>query len=203
MYIPPAFKKTDLQDLHAFMERYNFATLVSQYDGAAVASHLPVLVDRTKLPYGRISGHFARANPHYQHVKHGTDVLVIFMGPHSYVSPTWYSERIAVPTWNYAVVHAYGRLAPTCESDLVDVLRRLVEKHEARSDEPWGLDPFQPEFASMLPEIAGFEISITELQGKFKLSQNRSQRDREEVIGKLDQSGDTDKRALADLMKKT
>src|SRR3954469_15609634 len=108
MYIPAAFAERDLTKLHDFIEQHSFGLLVSQVDGLPFASHLPFLLDRTAGPHGTLIGHMARANPQWRTLA-GQMALVVFSGPHAYVSPTWYEAANTVPTWNYAAVHATGR----------------------------------------------------------------------------------------------
>jgi transcriptional regulator len=131
MYIPLAFNVPDARQLAAFIEQNSFATLVSEADGRPFASHLPLLHDFDGSGFGRLVGHMARANPQWQHFADGREVLAIFHGPHAYVSPRWYTTKVAVPTWNYAVVHAYGR--PQLISDPAEfeqAMRRIVARYE-------------------------------------------------------------------------
>src|SRR5262245_22604814 len=106
MYIPKHFQTDDIAQMHELMRHHNFATLVTQQDGAPFASHLPFLLDATRGPHGTLLAHLARANPQWQHLAAGQVALAIFHGPHAYVSPSWYAAKLSVPTWNYAVVHA-------------------------------------------------------------------------------------------------
>src|SRR5919109_41098 len=107
MYLPPAFNEPNYDKLHPFMEQNSFAMLVSRSAGQLVANHLPMLLDSKCGPHGCLYGHMARANTQWQHAE-GTEVLVVFSGPHAYISPTWYEAAHVVPTWNYVAVHAYG-----------------------------------------------------------------------------------------------
>ena len=143
----------------------------------------------------------ARANPQWHDLVSEQEVLVIFQGPHAYISPSWYEVDLSVPTWNYTVVHAYGipRLIEESE-ELYKLLKTLLETHEAQFENPW---PFQlPDdyLQKMIRGIVGFEIEITRLEGKFKLSQNRTEAERENVIAVLQESSDT--LAVAELMKR-
>src|SRR5437764_62337 len=110
MYIPAAFRETRLEVLHALMREHSFATLISQLEGQLFATHLPILLDANRQPYGTLIGHMAKANPHWLAFNpEAAESLVIFQGPHAYISPGWYVAEQAVPTWNYEIVHAYGR----------------------------------------------------------------------------------------------
>src|SRR5260221_5578774 len=131
MYIPAAFQIDDWQTLAAFMHENSFATVISYADGAPFGSHLPILLEDAAGPPGRLLGHMARANPQWHHFAGGAEVLVIFHGPHGYVSPQWYKDQPAVPTWNYAAVHAYGFPHILDDEDAVtSILDRTVRKYE-------------------------------------------------------------------------
>jgi transcriptional regulator len=200
MYIPKAFRQDDIRVLHKLMRESSFVTLVTQHQGVPFATHLPCLLDAERGPYGTLLAHMARANPQWHDFASAQEVLVIFQGPHAYVSPSWYEVELSVPTWNYAVVHAYGfpRLIEEHEK-LYTLLKTLVATHEAQFENPW---PFQlPDdyMQKMMRGIVGFEIEITRLEGKFKLSQNRTASERERVITALQESADT--LAVAELMK--
>lgn len=200
MYIPKGFREDDILTLHTFMRTYSFATLVTQHEGEPFATHLPVLLDTGRGPHGTLLAHMARANPQWHDFNSAQEVLVIFQGPHAYISPSWYEVELSVPTWNYATVHTYGfpRLIEERE-ELYTLLKTLIQTHEAQFEKPW---PFQlpgDYMQKMMSGIVGFEIEITRLEGKFKLSQNRSATERENVIASLQESADT--LAVAELMK--
>ena len=191
MYIPKAFREDDLNTLHKLMREYSFATLITQHEGVPFATHLPFILDAQQGPNGILLAHMARANPQWHDFVSEQEVLVIFQGPHAYVSPSWYEVELSVPTWNYAVVHAYGipRLLEDNE-ELYKLLKILIETHEAQFENPW---PFQlPDdyLQKMMRGIVGFEIEITRLEGKFKLSQNRTESERENVVAALLESSD-------------
>jgi transcriptional regulator len=170
------------------MQTYNFATVVTtQADGVPLASHIPLLIDTTRGAYGTLIGHLARANDQWKSMS-SQEVLVIFQGPHAYVSPSWYQEHPSVPTWDYAVVHAYGKSRVIQDAGELEImLRNLVQTHEARFEYPWSIDQAQDFVHKRLPAVVGFEIEITRLEGKFKLSQNRSEEDQQLVIQNLEQ----------------
>jgi transcriptional regulator len=178
MYIPKAFREDDITRLHTLMQDYNFAALVTQSpDGVPVATHLPFILDTNpgSYGYGTLFCHMARANTQWRSFASEHEVLVIFQGPHAYISPSWYEEALSVPTWNYAVVHAYGK--PRIIEDAVelyDTLRTLVQHSEAQFEKPWPFDLPQDFVQQKMRGVVGIEIAITRLEGKFKLSQNRS-----------------------------
>jgi len=200
MYVPKAFAAEDLANLQDFMEEFNFATVVTQRDGKLTASHIPFILERSVQPYGALRAHVAIRNPQLEDFRSDGQALVIFQGPHSYVSPSWYVNPQNVPTWNYTVVHAYGVPKILERAAMVALLKDLVGKHERPFEKPWDFDPNDPFMQKQMPEIAGFEIKIEKLQGKFKLNQNRTAADRAGVIDALSHSEDPLQRAVASLM---
>jgi transcriptional regulator len=200
MYVPKVFAVDDLVQLQDFMEEFNFATVITQRDGELIASHIPFLLDRGVQPYGVLRAHVAIRNPQLEDLRSGSQALVIFQGPHTYISPSWYVKPANVPTWNYTVVHAYGVPKILDQAAMVGLLKDLVGKHEKSFERPWDFDPNDPFMQKQFPEIAGFEIQIGKLQGKFKLNQNRTAADRAGVIEALSASEDPPQRAVASLM---
>lgn len=194
MYTPKFNQLTDRAILLEAMQRYSFAILFGGADGAATATHLPLMV-KDEGPHGLIEGHFARANKHWQ-VLAGREVLVVFPGPHSYVSPANYVEELSVPTWNYIAVHAYGKLSPIeDEAAKESLVEGLIAIHEPRYAEQWRA--FPPGYRrTMLAGIMGFRIPIERIEGKFKLSQNRKEQERANVRT-TEAAGSSDERELA------
>ena len=203
MYIPKDFHETDAARLGRLMSRHGFALLTTvQDDGVPFTSHLPFVFAPSGSGHGVLHGHMARANPQWRHFENGGEVLVVFWGPHAYVSPSWYATHPAVPTWNYATVHAYGR--PRMIEDPVAkraTMAALVKANEAGFEAPWRLELPEQYEARMLRGIVTFEIPITRLEGKFKLSQNRDTTDRENVAARLEDAGFDDARGIAELMR--
>ncbi len=203
MYVPSHFAETDIAALHALMRAHDFATLVGVVDGAPFATHLPFLLDPGRGRYGTLCGHMARANPHWRAFAGGGEAMVVFQGPHAYVSPSWYATREkVVPTWNYMVVHAYG--VPRIIADAAAArahLERLLAVQESGMKRPWSLAGQPADFvAAMVKGVVGFEIPLTRLEGKAKLSQNRPAADRAGAIAGLRESGDPVAMALAEAM---
>lgn len=200
VYLPPHFTETDERVLLAHVERYDFGLLVTA-GGGLIASQVPFLVERRD---GRLHlcGHLARANPQAAALD-GGEALAVFHGPHAYVSPSWYATGPAVPTWNYATVHAYGTARAIVDKAwLDDLLHRLSVRHEAREPRPWRMDDEPTAFlAGMMNGIVGFEIAVARLEGKFKLSQNRPAADRPRIIAALEARDDTDSHGVARLMR--
>ncbi|MCW8129187.1 MAG: FMN-binding negative transcriptional regulator [Planctomycetota bacterium] len=186
MYVPKHFAEEDPAVLHALMRENAFATLVTVENGMPFATHLPVLFDPHAGPRGTLRGHIAKANPQARHLARGEEALVLFQGPHAYVSPSWYRPGVSVPTWNYEAVHAYGRVTPVQdEAELLAMLRDLVAVYEAGFETPWVYPEDEPRHRALLAGIAGFRIECTRLEGKRKLNQNRPAEDRAGVVAAL------------------
>lgn len=200
MYIPEHFKETNQERISALIEGYPFGMLVTAPDGAPFVSHLPFLFERSAGSQGKLLGHMARANPQWQHFAEGSEVLAVFQGPHAYVSPSWYASP-GVPTWNYAVVHLRGK--PRFiegESELEALVEQLTHVHESHMPSPWKPNLTGERRSKLLNMIVGFEIEITHVQGKFKLSQNRPLDDQQRVVEELSQSNNQADTAVAKLM---
>lgn len=174
LYRPTHFRVDDEAQLFAFMERNAFGTLVCDGDAGLVVSHIPFLPKRHAAGGIRLLGHFARANPQFEALQKARHVLAIFQGPHAYVSPTWYVNHPSVPTWNYSVVHAHGRVRPLEERELLELLDELSRTYEGERPGAWRLADQPADYvAKMLRAISGFEMQVERLEGKFKMSQNR------------------------------
>jgi transcriptional regulator len=205
MYIPATFRETRPEVLHALMREHSFATLISVLDGALFATHIPVLLDPDRGEYGTLRAHMARANPHWHAftaTPQGTESLVIFQGPHAYISPSWYVSQQAVPTWNYAAVHAYGR--PTITDDFSrvrELLEETVGTFEDGFPQPWTTARVTDEYiANMAKGIVAFEMPISRLEGKRKLGQNRPAEDARSAALGLQAHGDAMAQVVASSM---
>jgi transcriptional regulator len=184
------------------MRRHSFALLTSQTEGGLVASHLPLRLIPDAGPHGHLLGHMARANTHWRRVE--GEVLVVFSGPHTYISPAWYEEEGTVPTWNYAAVHAYGTFHVVDDRNaLLQILHELVHTYESGRSTPWVFDESASHVETMLKAIVGFRIEITRVEGKWKLSQNHSEVRRERVIRALEARDDEDSQAIAEMMRRS
>jgi transcriptional regulator len=202
MYIPAAFRESDSARLHDFMERHSFALLTTAGERGLVASHVPLLLDRTRGLMGTLVGHFAAANE--QSLDAGREVLAVFSGPHTYISPTWYQTPNTVPTWNYVAVHASGVMKLVEDRDrLAGILTATVAKYEASRPNPWPFDGTTEFHQKLMDGIVGFEIEITRLEGKWKLNQNHPPERRQRVIDALKELGGEDNLAIAALMEKS
>jgi transcriptional regulator len=202
VYLPPHFTETRREVLVAHIERYDFAMLVTHGAAGLVASRVPFLLEE-EGEILHLQGHLARANPQVADLTAEGEVLAVFAGPHAYVSPGWYETGPAVPTWNYADVHVYGRARLIDEADrLRALLRRLTDRHEQHRAEPWRMQDLPANYvAGMLKGIVGFDIVVSRLEGKFKLSQNRPPADPPRVIAALEVQGNPDADAVAQLMR--
>jgi transcriptional regulator len=202
VYLPPAFAEARPEVLVAHIERHDFGLLVSHGAAGLVASHIPFLVERRDEEL-HLLGHLARPNPQVEDLSVSREVLAIFSGPHAYISPSWYADGPSVPTWNYVDVHAYGRLQLVEDDDCLGrLLRRLSDRHEAGNPAPWRMrDLPEAYLAGMLKGIIGLDITVTRLEGKFKLSQNRPAVDRPRVIAALERCSDDDALGVAALMR--
>jgi transcriptional regulator len=200
MYSPPYNQVEDRAELLAFMRANSFALLVSATGGTPLASHLPVTVADGEGGLA-IHSHMARNNPQWREF-FDDEVLVVFSGPHAYVSPRWYEARERVPTWNYAAVHAYGRVTVTGDRAMKHAAQRALV---AELDPQWlpKFDALRPEYVqSMLDGIVTFDIAVTRLETRWKLSQNRGRREQELIAAELERSPDPSARALAALTRK-
>jgi transcriptional regulator len=198
MYLPSYFREDRLDVLHEFIERHPLGVLVASTNGELTADHLPMLLARTEGAKGTLHGHVARANPLWKSLAAGSDVLVIFGGASAYVSPSWYTEKAltgkVVPTWNYAVSHARGRIQFYDDATRLRALvSSLTDHHERQHATPWSVgDAPEPYVQAQLRAIVGFEIEIRDLVGKFKASQNKSDADRALVTDALKSRHATD-----------
>lgn len=200
MYSPPYNRVEDRKELVAFMQANSFALLVTATGGAAMASHLPVVVADGEGGIV-IHSHMAKNNPQWQEF-FDDEVLVVFWGPHAYVSPRWYEEKERVPTWNYAAVHAYGTVKVTKDRAVKHAAQRELV---AQLDPQWlpKFDALRPEYVqNMLDGIVTFDIAVTRLETRWKLSQNRGRREQELIAAELEKSDDVSVRALAALTRK-
>lgn len=203
MYSPTAFRQDNLATLHRQIAACRLATIVSQGPSGLQASHLPLLLEPAEGEFGTLYGHFARANPQWQELANGGEVLTIFSGPEAYVSPTWYPAKAehgkVVPTWNYIAVHAYGQAEVFDDAErLLALVSRLSQRHEAGRAQPWAVSEAPPDYIdSMLRAIVGFALPIQRLDGKWKLGQNRSAADQSGVREGLNASLDARDRELA------
>jgi transcriptional regulator len=206
MYIPKYFEEIRTEVLHGLMKSHPFAAIVTIGTDGLIVNHMPFLIDSACGELGTLRGHLARANPVWQQFSGSFESIAIFQGPDAYISPAWYPSKHehgkAVPTWNYAVVHAHG--FPRIIEDAAWLLKHLTElsdTHEATQRLPWKLSDAPKDFTDRLLEmIVGVEIPITKMAGKWKVSQNRPTADRLGVVAGLESRNDDQSRAMAALV---
>ena len=205
MYLPKHFEQGDAAALHALMRAHPLAALVTVGDQGLSADHVPLEFDPSAGAHGTLLGHVARANPLWQRAN-GTSVLAVFQGPQAYISPSSYASKAlthqVVPTWNYTVVHAHGVLEAVDDAAWVHAfVSRLTQRHEAARTPPWAVADAPADYVQqMASAIVGIRIPLTQLVGKWKVSQNRSQADRLGAATGL-ATGDDDARAMAGLVR--
>lgn len=198
MYVPAHFEESRLHVLHDLIRQHPFGMLVTHGEDGLDANHLPFDLDVTKGQKGTLAAHVARANPVWQTVADGAEVLAVFRAADAYISPNWYPSKHLhheqVPTWNYRVVHAHGRITIRDDERFVrGVVARLTRAHEATQPVPWKMGDSPKEFIDMrLQAVIGVEIEITRLSGKFKLSQNKDAEDIRSAAAALIAQGDSE-----------
>ncbi|KIL13556.1 hypothetical protein C2W58_03488 [Bacillus pumilus] len=198
MHIPSFFQVKDMKEVKAFIQSHSFATVVTTTDGKPIATHIPVSFLQIEDSYV-ISGHMAIGNPQWKTLEENEQVLVIFQGPHAYISSSWY-EKEAVPTWNYQAVHVYGKAKLLEKSELVKELTTMLETYESHREQPVLWHTLSDELLEkQMKGIVGFKIIIDEVQAAFKLSQNRHERDYAHIIEQLETEGEVE---MAKAMKK-
>ena len=206
MYIPEKFNQPDVQVMHKLMQDYPLATLVTHTADGLNANHIPMHLSTEPVPYGVLRGHVARANPVWQTLTPGHEVLSIFNGPDAYITPAWYATKQqtgkVVPTWNYAVVHAYGQLQVIEDTDWLRThLSLMTAQNEAVFPQQWQLSDAPEDFIErLMGVIIGIEIVITRLSGKWKVNQNQPPENQKSVIEGLKESDLRNAEPMRDLI---
>lgn len=201
MYIPKLYKITDVEEIREFVQHNSFGTLVTTRKGRPIATHLPLQLLKDGEDYV-ITGHMAYGNPKWRTFESQEEVLVMFQGPHAYISSSWY-EQENVPTWNYQAVHLYGEAQILDEEELKQDLTRLMEKYEKHREDPVLWDKLSPSVLEKeLKGIVGFKIKVNEIQAAYKMSQNRNDTDYANIVDQLEQEGIPATAQMADEMKK-
>jgi transcriptional regulator len=200
MYIPELYKNENRQEIEAFIHKNGFAILVNQTDGKLWATHIPLLLEE-KDGKQLLVGHVSKDNPQAESFSSNDDVLAIFLGAHTYISSSWYDHE-NVPTWNYLAVHVYGKVKLHSHEESVEALKRLVDKYEAKSEKPVRVEELSSRTMLQARGIVSFEIEVTSIDAKKKLSQNRDDKNYKNIISKLEGSNDFQSIAIAEEMKK-
>lgn len=206
MYLPQQFEEARLEVLHGLIRSHPLGALITCSGTELSGNHIPFLIQPDRGEKGTLCAHVSRANPVWKQLDAGNEALVIFQGPESYITPSWYPSKQAdgkvVPTWNYAVVHAYGK--PRAIEDpgwLLEHVTRLTAVHESAQAQPWHVSDAPKDYIEqMVSRIVGIEIPVSKLLGKWKVSQNRIQPDRLGVTAGLKAQGTDRSRAMADLV---
>jgi len=206
VYIPKQFEELRVEVMHELVRAYPLATLVTHSSSGLNANHIPLHLSESPVPNGRLQGHIARANPLFGEIAGGIEALAIFYGPDSYITPSWYATKKetgkVVPTWNYAVVHAYGVLRVVDNASwLRTQLDALTDHNEASFPEPWAVsDAPADHIDRIMTAIVGVEMVITKMYGKWKVSQNQPTQNQLGVISGLKASGLSESQAMAALV---
>lgn len=196
MYIPKHYQMKNDNNIKKFMEEHNFVTIVTVDDHIPIATHVPVMIEYNEDTM-YLSGHFAKGNPQWKTIQDNSNILVIFSGPHSYISSSWYEEE-DVPTWDYQSVHAYGTGALLNEAELTYALKSMLNKYEAHRENGATWDKLSNQTLKQIKGVIGFKIKVNRLEAAYKLSQTRSKKEKENIISKLKQSNDNVQINLAD-----
>lgn len=201
MYIPRYFKVTNVDEVWEFVQENSFGTMVTTKQGKPIATHLPLQLVKEGDTY-YITGHVAYGNPQWRTFETCEDVLVMFQGPHAYISSSWYKQE-NVPTWNYQAVHVYGTASILNEEELKQDLTKLLQKYEKHRKNPVLWDKLSPEvLEKQLKGIVGFKIKVQEIQAANKLSQNRNEDDYQNIVNKLYEEKDLNSQQMAQLMER-
>lgn len=200
MYIPTHYLTTDKYEMISFMRQFSFATIITTKDNFPVATHLPFFIT-IKDDQVILTSHFSKANDQWKDIDNHS-VLVIFSQPHAYISPTHYDSELNVPTWNYMSVHAYGKgTIITEQTQTLEILEKTIDNFESAYRPQWEKLPEEYKSA-MIKGIVAFEIVVTDLQGKKKLSQNKKENEKQKIIENLSKSKDTNEQYIAAYMER-
>ena len=203
MYVPKLFHEGSWPEIRKVIEENSFATVISCNAGLPTATHVPLRLVESEGGPAKLQGHMSRANPHWRIFEHEPPSLVIFAGPNAYVSPRWY-DHVNVPTWNYVAVHVYGKVRLVTDAgEMHELIKGLVDRYEGATDADtrYTVEGLPADFLeSQMKGIVGFEISVDEVQASFKLSQNRDEKNYENVIAELGKSADQEAQEVAQVM---
>jgi transcriptional regulator len=198
MYIPKINETTDRNEIISFMKQFSFATIITAKDNLPIGTHLPFIVT-TQDDKVVLTSHFAKANEQWKDIENN-NVLVIFSEPHAYISPTNYEKELNVPTWNYISVHAYGQGKIVTETvQVMQLLESMIDNYEASYRQQWESLP-QDYKLNLSKGIVAFEIIVSDLQGKKKLSQNKTESEKQKIIDTLSKSNHTNEKLIAEFM---
>jgi transcriptional regulator len=201
MYIPDLYKNENQEDIQNFLHQNGFAILVNQTEGKLWATHIPLVLDVNEKGKQVLVGHVSKLNPQAESFKSNDEVLAIFSGAHTYISSSWYDHE-NVPTWNYLAVHVYGKVTIYTHDQAVNSLKKLVDKYEAKSEKPVRVENLSEKTMREARGIIAFEIEITSIEAQKKLSQNRDDKNYQNIITELEKTNDNQAIDIANEMKK-
>jgi transcriptional regulator len=203
MYIPKYFKVTAIDEIEEFIWKNSFGTLVTTKKSKPIATHLPLYLKKDVDGHYYLTGHMAYGNPQWRTFEESEEILIIFQGPNAYISSSWYNHE-NVPTWNYQAIHIYGKAEIVTKKELIQDLSKLLNKYEEHREKPILWDNLSSELLETeLKGIVGFKIKVQEVQAAYKLSQNRNDEDKKNIVCKLYEEDNVNSHQLADAMKKS
>ncbi len=200
MHTPQDYKQENLATVKDFLQKNAFGILINKTENRYWGTHIPLELGVDEQGNDVLYGHISKANPQWKYFDAEEEILAIFPGPHTYVSASWYDHE-NVSTWNYVAVHVYGKLAVLSEAEVMQSLRRLMDKYEATSEHPVDWEKLSPRTLMQAKGVVGFKIVITDIQATYKLSQNRHDKDYQNIISELEKRNDFDDAAVANIMR--
>jgi len=201
MHVPNYYKNENLDEVKNFLIENSFGILINQTNGKLTGTHIPMELDKDENGNDVLVGHISKVNPQWENFNENEEILAIFNGPHSYISSSWY-EKENVPTWNYIAIHIYGEIKIIEGAELLDFLKKLVNKYEMNSKNPVSVEKMSSRTLKQINGIVGFSIKINEIQAAYKLSQNRNESDYHNIVNKLENTGDSISNEVAKEMRK-
>jgi transcriptional regulator len=201
MYTPDIYKNENQEEIKQFLQENSFGILINQTNGKLCATHIPLELDINKDGKQILHGHIAKENPQWKGFEENDSVLAVFSGPHSYISSSWYDHE-NVPTWNYLAVHVYGKIKIVEEEEAINSLKKLVDKYEKNSENPIRVEDLSSKTMRQVRGIVAFEIEVTAIEATKKLSQNRDEKNYENIITELEKTQNRDSISIANEMKK-
>lgn len=199
MYIPKFFQIDDFKEIEQFVKSNSFGMIITEKHGKPLATHLPLILQKKGDDY-YISGHIAKGNPQWKTLNGNSNVLIIYQGPHAYVSSSWY-EKENVPTWNYQAIHLYREATVLSEQETMDDLKTLLAKYEQYRENPVLWDNLAESTQMQAKAIIGFKVKINKVEAAYKMSQNRNEQDYNNIIKKLEDEHNSSSNAVADVMR--
>jgi transcriptional regulator len=202
MYLPQIYENKDLTAIEQFIKSHPFGILITQDDNHITATHIPLELEKDENGNLMVVGHISKANQQWKSFEENKNVLVVFTGPHAYISSSWYNH-INVPTWNYISIHLYGRIHIQNAEEVYESIKKMMNRYEPSEKSNVSMDKLPPDYVSKeIRGVVGFQICITKIQGAYKLSQNRNDEDYENIITALENLNQFNELVIADEMRK-